>query len=236
MASRKNSMSTPEYIYGADEPEVMDSSTLDPSVGPEDTTVVLVALTRNSDGAKIAVDVENYSKFKKGYTADGAIIRNEDNYVDILIGMDEGTNYFATNGIDDMPEDDARRRHYTNPTFTDMDGKERTENFVHSHPSMVSDNCAICFCKHYKDGSYWLPSGCEIGLAYNYVDKVNEVLSAIGGVQFSTETEYWTSTPFSEDYVYSFHTEKKEYHFWHSKKTVFNVRPIKGSEKYIYTE
>ena len=106
MASRKNSKSTPEYIYGADEPDVMDSSTLDPSVGPEDNTLVLVALTKNSDGSKIAVNIENYSKFKNGYTADGAIIRNENEYVDILIGMDESTNVFAVDGLDDMPEND----------------------------------------------------------------------------------------------------------------------------------
>ena len=120
--------------------------------------------------------------------------------------------------------------------MTDMAGKYMTDYFVKNNPSMIFDNCAICFCKHYKDGSYWLPSGGEISYAYNYVDKINEIFSAIGGIQIDTESEYWTSTPFSTDYMYSLQTNNKEFHFWHSKKTIFNVRPITGSEMYIYTE
>ena len=90
--------------------------------------------------------------------------------------------------------------------------------------------------KHYRLYTILGPGGGEISYAHKYVNKINKIFRAIGGTQIDTKSEYWTSTPFSTDYMYSLQTDNKEFHFWHSKKTIFNVRPITGSEMYIYTE
>lgn len=247
MANKKTLAYDTEYILGAGENDVMDSSTIDsstidPSYGPEDNTKVLVALEKKADSTKYAVDFDIYkesSLYKSNkYEKKGAIIRNEDEDVDFLIAVDETVTYFAISGKDDIPENDPIRKKSTSKIdFKNYDGKESTEYLKEYHvPKLANDNCALCFCHKYDNNSgYWLPSTGEYGLMYKYIDDVNEILNTIGGTEISQE-EYWTSTQFSLDYAYSFNLENNEYHFWHSKTTLFGVRPIASAEEYIYVE
>lgn len=239
MATKKKSLQTSEYIYG--DPVVTDSSTIDPSIGYEDNTKVLVGLKRVSDGTLYAVELEAYEesadyKNKKKFTAMGAIIRNEDEWLDILVAPDEMNAYFTIEPTEEIPDGDPRRRNYTNPTFTALDGKKLTKMHIVNHEEMTHDGCAVCKCIEYSEnGEYWLPSAGEYNYIAKNLEKVNDVLDAIGGAEVE-QIEYWTSTQFSNDHMWSYNIEDGGFHFWHSKSTEFGVRPITTSVNYILIE
>lgn len=240
MATKKKSLQTSEYIYG--DPVVTDSSTIDPSIGYEDNTKVLVGLKRVSDGTLYAVELETYEdsadyKNKKKFVATGAIIRNEDEWLDILVAPDEMNAYFTVEPTEEIPETDPLRRNYTNPTFTMLDGKYRTEQLIAFHEDLTRDGCAVCKCVEYSEnyGEYWLPSAGEYSYIVKNLEKVNDILAAIGGTEVK-QIEYWTSTQFSNEHMWSYNLEDGGFHFWHSKSTEYGVRPITTSENYILVE
>ena len=240
MATKKKSSKTSEYIYG--DPVVTDSSTIDPSIGYEDNTKVLVGLKRVSDGTLYAVELEAYEesadyKDKTKFEATGAIIRNEDEWLDILVAPDEFNAYFTIEPTEEIPDGDPRRRNYTNPTFTQLDGKERTDRQIAQHKELTYDGCAVCKCIQYSEnyGEYWLPSAGEYNYIVKNLEKVNDILNAIGGTEVE-QIEYWTSTRFSEDHMWSYNLEDGGFHFWHSQNTEYGVRPITTSVNYILIE
>lgn len=208
MATKKKSLQTSEYIYG--DPVVTDSSTIDPSIGYEDNTKVLVGLKRVSDGTLYAVELDAYEesadyKNKKKFTAMGAIIRNEDEWLDILVSPDEMNTYFTIEPTEEIPDTDPIRRNYTNPTFTALDGKEMSEWQLAHHNNLTHDGCAVCKCMEYSEnyGEYWLPSAGEYNYIAKNLEKVNDILAAIGGTEVE-QIEYWTSTQFSNDHMWSY--------------------------------
>ena len=192
-----------------------------------DNTQLYIALKRKSDNFLIAATDEEYGKLEPNdYAVHGIIIRNQEDDIDILFAGYE-TNAIAGEGPDDIPETDKRRKNANpNPVFNEMDGEENTQwqlsNYGHH------DGCAICEAAKFG----WLPSCGELGLIYKYEEKFNE-LAALAGITPMSDAEYWTSTQYSKDYMWS--VENNSFMFWRSKSLMMKVRPAKSGAGYQAT-
>ena len=191
----------------------------------EDKTKVLIGLSK-PDGLKVAVTAEEYDDIdKSSYVTDGVIIRNDD--VDLLFSPDE-VDAVIGEGPADIPETDKRRKGQS-PQIngTEYDGEERTAIQLELHPEAKDDGCAIC--EAIKFG--WLPSYGEMTLLYKNDDAFNE-LAGKAEITPLSDAEYWTSTQFSDDYMWSVDFANNIAEFWRSRKTVMKVRPCKSAVDY----
>lgn len=192
----------------------------------ENETKVLIGLVNKSDMSKLAVTTEQYNGLDKSmFELDGLIIRNDD--VDLIFSSSEVDAHFS-DGIDDIPETDKRRKGYHGAIESDeYDGQERTQTQLDIHTETHESGCAIC--EAIKFG--WLPSLGEISILYKNMEEFNNVAENVGATPLSL-TEYWTSTQFSEEYMWSADFANKVSEFWRSKKTLMKVRPCKSAIEY----
>lgn len=195
-----------------------------------DPTKVLIALM--SDNEKLAVTAEQFGGYDMHrYSVCGIIIRNEDCDVDILVCMHESLAAFG-NGPVDIPETDRRRRNaLPDPVFPELDGEQRTAWQKMFHPETHADGCAICDAE--KLG--WLPSCGEMSWLGKYQDAINE-LAELVDIEPLADDLYWTSTQYSEDYMWSYNMDGKRCEFWHSKATRMRVRPVNSAAGYSEIE
>lgn len=210
----------------------MNEEVLNEGLEPvEDKTKVLVGLTKKSDDSKIAVTAEEYDSLDKSmFIADGIIIRIEEDDVDLLFSPNE-VNAVAGEGPADMPETDSRRKGHEMPiNGTEYDGEARTRIQLDTHPDVHEEGCAIC--EAVKFG--WLPSYGEMTLAYKNKEAFN-ILAEKAGVTQLSDSEYWTSTQFSDDYMWSVDFANNIAEFWRSKGTTMKVRPCKSASAYQET-
>ena len=192
----------------------------------ENKTKVLVGLSKKSDGSKVAVTAEKYDSIDKGsYAIEGVIIRNDD--VDLLFSPDE-VDAVMGEGTADIPETDKRRKGQS-PQIngTEYDGEERTAIQLELHPEAQDDGCAVC--EAIKFG--WLPSYGEMTLLYKNKDVFNE-LAGKAEIAPLSDAEYWTSTQFSDDYMWSVDFANNIAEFWRSKSSTMKVRPCKSAVDY----
>lgn len=204
----------------------MNEEILNEGIEPvENKTKVLIGLSK-SDGSKVAVTAEEYDSIDKGsYVTDGVIIRNDD--VDLLFSPNE-VDTIMGEGPADIPETDKRRKGQFSPIDgTEYDGEERTAIQLELHPEAHDDGCAVC--EAIKFG--WLPSYGEMTLLYKNKDVFNELAGKTGIIPIS-DVEYWTSTQFSDDYMWSVDFANNTAEFWRSKSSTMKVRPCKSAVDY----
>ena len=207
-----------------------DNNVIAPIDEVSSTTKVLIAVTKKSDSSKLAVSSEYYESLdKRSYNTDGIIIRDEENDVNLLIAPTEATKVFGE-GPEDILASDKRRKNYTNPTMSELDGKWRTDFLLSNHATHYDDNCAICYCRDYGQG-WWMPSGGEMELVKSNKEEVNTLLAAINGTQVSNGT-YWLSTQYSKDYSWHLDMSNGMYGFWLSKTNSLLVRPMNDATDY----
>lgn len=205
----------------------MNEEILNEGIEPvENETKVLIGLSKKSDDSKIAVTAEEYDGIdKSGYVTDGVIIRNDD--VDLLFSPNE-VNAIMGEGPADIPETDKRRKgHSSQINGTEYDGEERTAIQLELHPETQDNGCAVC--EAIKFG--WLPSYGEMTLLYKNKDVFNELAGKTGIIPIS-DVEYWTSTQFSDDYMWSVDFANNIAEFWRSKSSTMKVRPCKSAVDY----
>ena len=194
------------------------------------TTNVFIGVTKKSDNSKLAVDAEAYASLdKRSYETDGIIIRDEELEADLLVAPTEALKVFGE-GPADIPSTDKRRKNYTNPTMSELDGQWRTQFLLSDHAIHYDDNCALCYCRDYGQG-WWMPSGGEMDLVYKNLENVNAALEAIGGTEFGSGT-YWLSTQYSKDYSWHLDMSNGMYGFWLSKTNSLLVRPMSDASEY----
>lgn len=204
--------------------EVVTESEVEPVV-VEDPTKVLIGIT-NEAGQKLAVSTENYVDDMG--TVDGIILRNENEELDVLVSPRE-VDAIMGEGPDDMLETDKRRKEAIgNPSFTALAGEENTAYQLKYHEHSTDEGCAIC--EAIKFG--YLPACAEMKWLMNNADRFNEVAKLIGADELSNNTEYWTSTQYSDDYMWNVDTTDKSYKFWRSKTTIMKVRPFASASEY----
>ena len=194
----------------------------------ENKTKVLIGFSK-SDGSKVAVTAKEYDGIdKSGYVTDGVIIRNDD--VDLLFSPDE-VDAVMGEGSADIPDTDKRRKGQSSQiNGTEYDGEERTAIQLELHPEAKDDGCAVC--EAVKFG--WLPSYGEMTLLYKNKDVFNEFAGKAEIVPLS-DAEYWTSTQFSDDYMWSVDFANNIAEFWRSKGSTMKVRPCKSAVDYQET-
>lgn len=205
----------------------MNEKILNEGIEPvEDKTKVLIGLVNKSDMSKLAVTAGQYGSLDKSvFELDGLVIRNDD--VDIIFSSYEVDAYFS-DGTDDIPETDKRRKGYHGEIESDeYDGQERTQTQLDIHTETHESGCAIC--EAVKFG--WLPSLGEIAILYKNMESFNNIAELVGATSLSL-TEYWTSTQFSEEYMWSADFANNVSEFWRSKKTLMKVRPCKSAIEY----
>lgn len=208
----------------------MNEEILNEGIEPvEDKTKVLIGLNKKSDGSKVAVTAEEYDSIdKNSYVTDGVIIRNDD--ADLLFSPNEVDTTMGK-GPADIPETDKRRKGQSSQiNGTEYDGEERTAIQLELHPEAQDDGCAIC--EAIKFG--WLPSYGEMTLLYKNKDVFNEIAGKAGIILIS-DAEYWTSTQFSDDYMWSVDFANNIAEFWRSKSSTMKVRPCKSAVGYQET-
>lgn len=195
----------------------------------ENETKVLIGLSKKSDSSKVAVTAEEYDSIDKGsYVTEGVIIRNDD--VDLLFSPNE-VDAIMGEGPADIPETDKRRKGQPSQiNGTEYDGEERTAIQLELHPEAKGDGCAIC--EAIKFG--WLPSYGEMTLLYKNKDVFNEFAGKAEIAPLS-DAEYWTSTQFSDDYMWSVDFANNIAEFWRSKSSTMKVRPCKNANDYQET-
>ena len=205
----------------------MNEEILNEGIEPiENETKVLIGLSKKSDDSKIAVTAEKYDSIDKGsYVTDGVIIRNDD--ADLLFSPNE-VDAIMGEGPADIPETDKRRKGQSSQiNGTEYDGEERTAIQLELHPETQDDGCAVC--EAIKFG--WLPSYGEMTLLYKNKDVFNELAGKTEIAPLS-DAEYWTSTQFSDDYMWSVDFANNTAEFWRSKSSTMKVRPCKSAVDY----
>lgn len=208
----------------------MNEEILNEGIEPiENETKVLIGLSKKSDSSKVAVTAEEYDGIdKSGYVTEGVIIRNND--VDLLFSPNE-VDAIMGEGPADIPETDKRRKRQSSPiNGTEYDGEERTAIQLELHPEAQDDGCAVC--EAIKFG--WLPSYGEMTLLYKNKDVFNELAGKTEIAPLS-DAEYWTSTQFSDDYMWSVDFANNIAEFWRSKSSTMKVRPCKSAVGYQET-
>lgn len=198
-------------------------------MGVVDNTRVLIGMRKKSDNGLFAMTEEEYQKVdKRSYSVDGIIIRNEEEYCDMLVSLSESEQIFGE-GPEDIPETDKRRKSaLPNPTFDDMNGEEHTQWWIKKDKTLAMEGHAI----HDAIAFGWLPSCGEIQFIRDNIEGFNSLMSVVGGTAIS-ESEYWTSTGYSADYMWHLNMATKEFGFWRSKKTSMKVRPVKNASEYM---
>ena len=194
----------------------------------ENKTKVLIGLSK-SDGSKVAVTVDEYDIIdKSSFVTEGIVVRNDD--VDLLFSPDE-VDAVMGEGPADIPETDKRRKGQSSQiNGTEYDGEERTAIQLELHPEAYDDGCAVC--EAIKFG--WLPSYGEMTILYKNKDVFNELAEKTGIAPLS-DVEYWTSTQFSDDYMWSVDFANNIAEFWRSKSSTMKVRPCKSAVDYQET-
>lgn len=208
----------------------MNEEILNEGIEPiENETKVLIGLSKKSDSSKVAATAEEYDGIdKSGYATDGVIIRNDD--IDLLFSPNE-VDAVMGEGPADIPETDKRRKGQSSQiNGTEYDGEERTAIQLELHPEAQDDGCAVC--EAIKFG--WLPSYGEMTLLYKNKDVFNELAEKTGIAPLS-DVEYWTSTQFSDDYMWSVDFANNIAEFWRSKSSTMKVRPCKSAVDYQET-
>ena len=205
----------------------MNEEILNEGIEPiENETKVLIGLSKKSDDSKIAVTAEKYDSIDKGsYVTDGVIIRNDD--ADLLFSPNE-VDAIMGEGPADIPETDKRRKGQSSQiNGTEYDGEERTAIQLELHPETQDDGCAVC--EAIKFG--WLPSYGEMTLLYKNKDVFNELAGKTEIAPLS-DAEYWTSTQFSDDQMWSVDFANNTAECWRSKSSTMKVRPCKSAVDY----
>ena len=194
----------------------------------ENKTKVLIGLSK-SDGSKVAVTVDEYDIIdKSSFATEGIVVRNDD--VDLLFSPDE-VDAVMGEGPADIPETDKRRKGQSSQiNGTEYDGEERTAIQLELHPEAHDDGCAVC--EAVKFG--WLPSYGEMTLLYKNKDVFNE-LAGKAEITSLSDAKYWTSTQFSDDYMWSVDFANNIAEFWRSKSSTMKVRPCKSAVDYQET-
>lgn len=208
----------------------MNEEILNEGIEPiENETKVLIGLSKKSDSSKVAATAEEYDSIDKGsYVTDGVIIRNDD--VDLLFSPNE-VDAIMGEGPADIPETDKRRKGQPSQiNGTEYDGEERTAIQLELHPEAQDDGCAVC--EAIKFG--WLPSYGEMTLLYKNKDVFDE-LAGKAEIAPLSDAEYWTSTQFSDDYMWSVDFANNIAEFWRSKSSTMKVRPCKSAVDYQET-
>lgn len=196
----------------------------------EDKTKVLIGLRKKSDDSKVAVTAEDYPSYdKRSYAVDGIIIRDEENDIDILYSLEEVEAVFGE-GAEDIPETDKRRKNYIPCSFSELNGEVCTERQLENHEDVHEEGCAIC--EAIKFG--WLPSCGEMQLVKDNLEKFNVIATLIGSTLIS-DSEYWTSTQYSDDYVWSLDMNDGVFKFWRARGNTMKVRPVKSASEYQQT-
>ena len=195
----------------------------------QDGTRVLAGLTAKDGGQKMAVTQEQLQQLDKDmFLVDGIIIRDEDSDTDLLFAPYE-VEGVAGVGPEDMPQTDKRRKNaLPDPSFQEKDGQEQTEWQRKNHEDVHASGCAIC--EAVKFG--WLPSNGELTPLRDHVEDFNAIAEALGATPVG-EDEYWSSTQYSDEYMWSLSMQEKKFRFWRSKTTRMKVRPVKSAAAYI---
>ena len=198
-----------------------------------DNTKLYIAMKKKSDGHMIAATEAEYDQLdKRSYNIKGAIIRNEDEDINLLVFPVQENHVFGI-GPADIPETDKRRKHYVSPSMNQMDGQWRTQFLLNEAGVEHSDDCALCYCTHY-DPLAWLPSGGEMALINKYKEEINRIMTLIGGAAIQ-DANYWTSTQYSKDYAWFANMADGTYGFWLSKTNSLAVRPVGDASDYEAT-
>jgi hypothetical protein len=196
-------------------------------IEPVDNTRILVALKKKVDDSLIAVSLEDYEGIdKRKYATLAVLMRNEDTGLNHLIAKTEQILRFGE-GTEVIPETDKRRKNYTNPTMTDLDGADRTAYLLQEHEGEYGDGCALCFCRDYGVGGleWFTPSGGEMSALRDKREEIDAVLTAIGGTPVSDGT-YWTSTQYNNLHAWDLDMATGEFEFWNAKGQPMLVRPM----------
>lgn len=207
---------------------------------PEDNTRLLVGMKKKSGDDLIAVSQEDYEKIdKRKWATLAVIIRNDDTDLNHLIALNEQSLMFGESA-EVIPETDKRRKNYTNPTMTDLDGAARTAYLLQEHQGEYGDGCALCFCRDYGIGGlqWFVPSGGELSAVRGKREDIDALLTAIGGMPLS-DARYWTSTQYNNLHAWDLDMATGEFEFWNAKEQQMLVRPFAdGSafEEKVYEE
>ena len=192
-----------------------------------DQTKVLIAIHKKTGGDKLAVTGEQFGGYdKRTWAADAVIIRNEETGVDLLVALTGAARAFGT-GPEDIPASDSRRKNFSSPQMSTLDGEYRTNYLFGSHEEGISDDCALCYC---RDLGMFLPSGGEMQQVADHLEDVNALLETAGGTPVSGL--HWTSTMQSVDYPWHMDVDGNSFGFWLSKTNALNVRPMGDASAY----
>ena len=193
----------------------------------EEVNPVKILIAVHKDNEKKAVTDEQYSSLV-GYTPDGIIARHEELDFDLIYAMYEINAHYATDGADDIPATDKRRKNtIPNPVFTDYTGEQYTQWQMAHHQETHESGCALCEAVKYG----WLPSCGEMSPAKDNIEEFNRLMTLIGGTPLS-DADHWTSTGYSEEYMWHMNPVSGQFGFWKSKNTVMKVRPVKSASEY----
>ena len=197
----------------------------------QDNTKLYIGMRKKADGFLMAATDEEYDRLnKREWDFMGVVIRNEEEEVDILVHPSQMSCFFG-DGPADIPASDKRRKHYTNPTMTALDGQWRTQFLLSEQGVEHSDNCALCYCRH---EGMWLGSGGEMSLVSKYREEVDSLMAIAGGTPMSDD-KYWLSTQYSKEYSWFVDMTDGTFGFWISKTRNMLVRPVGDASGYQAT-
>ena len=183
---------------------------------------VLIAISNEEQKkAIVSSDYENY----QDWNVDGIIVRDEN--VDFMISLQEVTLQFS-DGPQAMDSPDIRiQTALKNAKMTDLDGEFRTQFQLNNHTDVHTEGCAICEAIKYG----YLPSAGELQLIYSIKDQINELLEVVNGTAIG-DSKYWSSTQFSNEYMWDVDMSNGEAQFWNSKTEEMSVRALKNANEY----
>lgn len=206
----------------------------------EQTLKVLIAVESSVDDKKYAVDKETYIENKADYTVNGIAFIDETKKIYEIMSLDVRELIFSENGKPTIPDSDESVVDVVNPTVNEYNGKFLTDLHIMfaKDGEYDSPNCAIGYCKSYKDGSWWLGNIAEVELIRNNIESVSELISVINSNILATYTEgmYWTSNNWSDYYTWSIDFSDDKMRYWKSRTEAMNVVPFNSAKGYEIIE
>lgn len=114
---------------------------------------------------------------------------------------------------------------YSN-ALSDFDGLSSTQTLVELGSSYTAANA----CWNYKDNAsnlqWYLPAIGEFCYAACRQKRINETLSALGGVSICTNTQYHTATEYSSSNIYTYIIQYGAVDYYYKKTSSYYVRPF----------
>lgn len=157
---------------------------------------------------------------RSGYAVDGIAIYDGEHA--ILMSTEEMEAAYGGTSAD-LHEDDERRG--ATCSMTDFDGSAKTDFVIgYFH---LGEGTAPVAAKAYG----WLPDSGEAGLIAENREKVNELLSLVGGTPVG-EGLYWTSVKYSSDYVWHCDMKERKLRMYKGMKEQLAVRAVRALDGY----